>query len=72
MGVLALPVAGPWCKIADAIRYALKVKPKFAFPVHDGMLQKERVGGAHRIPDLVLAKNDIKFIAMNAGDEIEF
>ena len=36
------------------------------------MLQKERVGGAHRIPDLVLAKNDIKFIAMNAGDEIEF
>ncbi len=72
MGVLALPVAGPWCKIADAIRYALKVKPKFAFLVHDGMLQKERVGGAHRIPDLVLAKNDIKFIAMNAGDEIEF
>lgn len=31
--VLALPVAGPWCRIADAVNYALKIKPKKAFPV---------------------------------------
>lgn len=70
--VLALPVAGPWCKIPDAIRYALSIKPKKAFPVHDGMLQVERIGGAHKIPENVLSENGIEFIVMNEGDEKEF
>jgi L-ascorbate metabolism protein UlaG (beta-lactamase superfamily) len=35
--VLALPVAGPWMKISEAIDYALKLKPRLAFPVHDAM-----------------------------------
>ncbi len=30
--VLALPVAGLWCKLPDAIRYALRVAPAKAFP----------------------------------------
>ena len=30
--VLALPVAGPWCKSAEAIAYAIRVQPKKAFP----------------------------------------
>jgi len=70
--LLALPVAGPWCKIADAIRYALLVKPKKAFPVHDAMLQIDRRGGAHNIPLKVLPENGIEFIVMNEGDEKEF
>lgn len=70
--VLALPVAGPWCKIPDAIRYALAVRPKKVFPVHDGMLQPERIGGSHKIPEKVLTDAGIEFIAMNAGDEREF
>ncbi|MEI7777141.1 MAG: MBL fold metallo-hydrolase [bacterium] len=70
--VLALPVAGPWCKIPDAIRYALSVKPKKVFPVHDGMLQIERIGSAHKIPEKVLSENGIEFITMNGGDEKEF
>jgi len=70
--ILALPVAGPWCKISDAIRYALLVKPKKAFPVHDGMLQKERIGGAHKVPETILTTNGIEFVAMNDGDEREF
>jgi len=70
--ILALPVAGPWCKIPDAIRYALSVKPKKAFPVHDGMLQKDRIGGAHRIPEKILSESGIEFVIMNEGDEKEF
>ncbi|HEU0085374.1 MAG TPA: MBL fold metallo-hydrolase [Candidatus Paceibacterota bacterium] len=70
--VLALPVAGPWCKIPDAIRYALSLKPKKAFPVHDGMLQIERIGGSHKIPEKVLTENGIEFVVMNEGDEKEF
>lgn len=70
--VLALPVAGPWCRIADAIRYALHIKPRTAFPVHDGMLQEDRVGANHRIPGKVLKENDIRFVPMLGGDSCEF
>jgi L-ascorbate metabolism protein UlaG (beta-lactamase superfamily) len=69
--ILALPVAGPWCKIPDAIRYALHLKPNKVFPVHDGMLQTERIGGSHAIPTRVLKENGIEFIPMIDGDEEE-
>lgn len=36
--VLALPVAGPWMKISEAIDFAKAVKAKKAFGVHDGMI----------------------------------
>ena len=67
-----LPVAGPWCKIPDAIRYALAVKPKKAFPVHDGMLQNDRIGSSHKVPEKVLAEHGIEFVIMNEGDERGF
>lgn len=70
--VLALPVAGPWCKTLAAIQYALELKPKKAFPVHDGMLQKERIGSFHKTPEKVLLENGIQFLTMCEGDEKEF
>lgn len=70
--VLALPVAGPWCRIKNSIEYALKIKPRVAFPVHDGQLVRERIGGAHAAPQAVLPKNGIEFVIMNEGDEKEF
>lgn len=70
--ILAIPVAGPWCKIPDVIRYALKVKPKKVFPVHDGMLQVDRIGGSHKIPEKVLKENTIDFISMVPGDVHDF
>jgi L-ascorbate metabolism protein UlaG (beta-lactamase superfamily) len=36
--VLALPVAAPWMKISECVDFALKVKAKKAFGVHDGMI----------------------------------
>lgn len=48
VSILALPVAGPWCKISDAIRYAVSVKPVVAFPVHDATLNE--VGQAVTYP----------------------
>ncbi len=70
--VLALPVAGPWCTVSEAIHYALHLKPKVVFPVHDGMLQADRIGAYHRIPEKVLGENGIRFVAMIEGDEQEF
>ncbi len=37
--ILALPVAGPWMKMSNAIDYAKEIKARTAFGVHDGMIQ---------------------------------
>lgn len=70
--VLALPVAGPWCKLPDAIRYALRLKPRVAFPVHDGMFIEGRGSSVHRVPGQVLPQHGIEFVDMNPGDSKEF
>ncbi len=66
--ILALPVSGPWMKIGEAIDYALMIKPKVAFPVHDGT----RFGSAHTLPTKILPSNGIEFVVMIEGDTHEF
>ena len=63
--ILALPVSGPWMKLGEAIDFALEIKPKFAFPVHDGT----RFGAAHIIPKKILSEQGIDFVVMVEGDE---
>jgi len=36
--ILALPAAAPWSKLSEVVDYALAVKPKIAFPVHEAIL----------------------------------
>jgi L-ascorbate metabolism protein UlaG (beta-lactamase superfamily) len=66
--ILALPVSGPWLNIGEAIDYALMLKPKVAFPVHDGT----RFGSAHVWPAKILPPNGIEFIPMTEGESKEF
>jgi L-ascorbate metabolism protein UlaG (beta-lactamase superfamily) len=68
--ILALPVAGPWAKIKDAMIYVLDIKPKICFPVHDGGLKS--FGTAHRVPQLVLPKFNIVFKSMEDSLVEEF
>ena len=68
--ILALPVAGPWTNIKNSINYALEIKPKICFPVHDGMLN--HFGTAHKVPALVLYKFGIIFKTFEGGKEEEF
>jgi len=72
VSVLVLPVAGPWCKIADAIRYALVVKPTFAIPVHDATLNE--IGQAVTYPhfERELAKVGTKFLVLESEVAREF
>lgn len=37
--ILAMPMIGPWMKLAEAIDWVKALKPKVCIPVHDGMLQ---------------------------------
>lgn len=39
--ILALPVAAPWLKLAEAVEYARALKPQCCFPVHDGIIAPE-------------------------------
>lgn len=64
--ILALPVTGPWCTIAHAINYALEIKPRIAFPVHDGNLVRT-TGITVRLPGIELPKAGITFTALEIG-----
>lgn len=66
--ILALPVSGPWMKLGEALDYAIELKPKVAFPVHDGT----RFGTAHVLPARVLPQYGIEFVVMAEGDTKEF
>lgn len=68
--VLALPVAGPWIKISEAIDYALDLNPTKCFPVHDGILIN--FGMAHSAPQTILPKSNINFEVLELMKEYEF
>lgn len=70
ISVLALPVAGPWLKLSEAIDYAISVKPATCFSVHDGILKS--VGSTDRIPAQVLPPIGIEFKPLELGKEYEF
>ncbi|HMA79084.1 MAG TPA: MBL fold metallo-hydrolase [Candidatus Paceibacterota bacterium] len=69
--VLALPIAGPWCKAADAIRYALEVQPTKAFPVHDWLLNEDGVALYYGLFTTQLTQHDITFVELRNGESKE-
>jgi L-ascorbate metabolism protein UlaG (beta-lactamase superfamily) len=70
--ILALPVAGPWCKSKDAIGYAKAVNPKLTFPVHDGLLNQAGSATIHNIFARNLASLGIEFIPLKEGEVHDF
>lgn len=68
--ILALPVSAPWLKLSEVINYALAVRPKHAFPVHDAILAHPTMMQNMMIP--LLEKEGIVFTPLNAGEEKEF
>lgn len=65
---LALPVAGPWCRIADAITFALAVQPQTVFPVHDGLLNETGQTITYQHPKRELSAAGIHFVALADGE----
>lgn len=68
--ILALPVAGPWMKLSEAIDYALEIKPKTCFAVHEGILIQP--GSTHTVPLKVLEPKGINFVILEINKEKEF
>ncbi len=70
--VLALPTAGPWMKISEAIDFARAVKPRIAFPVHDGMIVPGFGGFVATMLNNFLKEDGSEFVALGAGESKEF
>ncbi len=70
--VLALPMAGPWMKISEAMDYAKALKPRAAFPVHDGIYRTEFAPFVGRMGEMFLVPAGILFQSLNAGETKEF
>jgi len=70
--VLALPVAGPWCKASDAIHYAKEVNPIQAFPVHDAVLSEAGIALTHGLFGGQLDAAGINFIALKNDETANF
>lgn len=68
--VLALPVAGPWMKISEAIDFAKDLNPDVCFPVHDAVCYS--LDFAHKWPNTLLKTFGIKFVPIVNGQETEF
>ena len=68
--ILALPVAGPWMKLSEAIEYAKHIRPRICFGVHDAILQDFSTS-AWRIPETILKEDDILFRKLEIGKEEE-
>lgn len=68
--VLALPVAGPWMKMADAIDFAKIIKARAAFGVHDGMVVPGFRGFVGNALKMFVPETD--YISLADGEAREF
>jgi hypothetical protein len=69
---MALPVAGPWMKISEALDYALKLQPTSTFPVHDMILDSALTGFLPQLVASILEPRGVRFYAIELDKEYEF
>lgn len=69
--ILALPIVAPWMNFKTSMKYAIEIKPKIAFPVHDGALIAGRSGPIYAVPAKVFEPHTIKFIPLKEGESFE-
>jgi L-ascorbate metabolism protein UlaG (beta-lactamase superfamily) len=70
--VLALPVVAPWMNFKTSMKYAIEIKPKIAFPVHDGMLISGRSGPIYTLSPKIIEESNIKFIPLKEGESFNY
>jgi L-ascorbate metabolism protein UlaG (beta-lactamase superfamily) len=70
--ILALPMAGPWMKLAEALDYLKFVHPKACFNVHDALMIPERSLMLRKLPEEVCRETGSTFVYLKDGQEAEF
>lgn len=70
--VLALPVAGPWCKSSETLAYALRVMPAIATPVHDAVLSEDGIKVVYGLFARTLSEHGVAFQPLVDGEAQNF
>lgn len=68
--ILAMPMIGPWMKLAESIDWARQLKPSVCIPVHDGMLNPRQ--WIYGLPAKILPEDGIRFDALEPGSSAEY
>ncbi len=68
---LAWSATGPWTSLKMALDYALLIKPKIAFPVHDGMFIPDRNRAVSYISPRAFESSGITFVPLQEGESFE-
>jgi len=69
--IVALPTAGPWMKLSEAIDYALVLKPRTVFPVHDGIINSIGHDINKRIAGGMLEAQGIAYVEFDLNKEYD-
>jgi len=68
--IVAMPMAGPWMKLAESIEWVKAIKPQVCIPVHDGMLQPRE--WIYALPSKLFPDWGIRFDALELGKPAEY
>jgi L-ascorbate metabolism protein UlaG (beta-lactamase superfamily) len=68
--ILALPVAGPWLKISEAIDFAKAIKARVAFGVHDAMIVPPFRGFVGTMLKMFIPNTE--YVALQDGESKDF
>lgn len=66
-GTLALPIAGPWALLVEALAFAKKLKPARVIPVHDAIVKEFFLTRMYEICAKRLAESKIEFHPLGAS-----
>ena len=68
--IVALPMIGPWMKLAEALDWARELRPAACVPVHDGMLTDR--DWIYALPGKLLPEWGTRFDALELGNAIDY
>lgn len=69
--VLALPVAGPWLKLVEAIELAYLLKPKIVIPIHDWIIKDVMLDRIYAMCQNKFESHGIAFKPLKLGEKLE-
>ncbi len=68
--VLLLPIAGPWCRLVDALDYAKKLQPRLCIPIHDGIIKEFMLERMYSMCSAKLKESGIEFKPLALHDKM--
>lgn len=69
--ILALPVAGPWLKLVEAVELAYRLKPKIVIPIHDWIIKDALLERIYEMCKTKFEPKGIAFRPLHIDEQLE-